>query len=867
MRTLHRITRGVRALFTRSEDEAELREELRAFYQASVADKLAKGMSGAQAERAARLELGSAPAIEDWVRDAGWESRLESVWQDVRYAVRTLVRNPRFAALAILTFALGIGVTLAIFTLADGMLFRPLPFADPARLVMIQTYAPRTGQAYNRVLGVDFDGLRSAHSGIDGIATASAVAPFTMLSADGPVALTSTVATPNLLELLGVPPHLGRRLGPGDETGTPQPVMLSHAAWHRHFGGDPAVIGRTLRFEEGPVQVVGVLPTTFFPPIQGWRVSGDVFSVRARASTGASPTAGVMSPVARLRPGVSTEAAQAEADVVVRQAMQQHPKTDQGRAVRVAPLQYALFEPNRSVLWILVAAAAGVLLITSINLANLLLARGAAREKEIGIRSAIGGSRARIIRQLTIESLALGLLSAIVALVIASTTFGALSQYVPARDHLVDPQVGARTIGVALLLGIGTSLIFGLAPAARLASRDAHLALRETRRMAGRTWHILRAGGVLVTAEVALCLIMLTGTGLMVNSLVRQRTVDLGFDPDGIRSTTVRTPEGVQGPAAFDLHLQALAELRKVPRMAAAGIDILQVGRMAPMTGIREGVLEGAGVWSVTDDYFATLGIPLIVGREFTADEVARAHPVTVISESVARRLWPTGGAVGRTLEAERLPPLRVVGVARDVRNGYGGPVQVSIYRPIEREGFRTLTLVMRSADEKAAAATLARTIVQRLEPRAMVGEARPLTEMLDAGIVDARFQTGLFGLFGLVGLAVAAIGVYSVMAQVVVQRTFEFGVRHALGASSCQLMAVVLREASVPLVAGVVLGLAGAYLLSSQLQALLYGIRPQDPLTFIAVSLVLLAAGLVAAWIPARRAARVDPLIALRAQ
>jgi predicted permease len=510
MRALSRLASGLTSLVRRRQHDADLDAELRTFLQASIDAKIAEGMTPDQAARAARLELGSPAAVRDWVRDVGWESWVVSVGQDARYACRMLRRASGFTAAAIGTLALGMGTTLAIFTLADGMLFRPLPYQDPEQLALIHGYSPQRGQAYSRVARVDFEQLRTQHGGLAGVATVARDSPLTWLGSAGAESIPTVSGTPNLLALLGVGAHLGRPLRAGDELADPRPIMLTFEAWERRFGADPSVIGRTLVFDQMRTEVIGILPRNFAFPVQSSVARGDILMVKPLdPTTAADPRAGVFTPIARLKPGVSFERAQGEADLLVRRAALQFPETPQDRAVRVANLQFALFELNRPLLWLLLGAAGAVMLIVCVNLANLLLAHGRCREREIGIRTAIGASRGRVARQLLVESLVLGLLAAVAALALAALAFELVATGIPPRYQLVTLRPDARTFGFALLLSLVASALFGVVPALRLAAADPATAIRETRRTGIGRLRFLKAGAPLVTVEVALCVILL----------------------------------------------------------------------------------------------------------------------------------------------------------------------------------------------------------------------------------------------------------------------------------------------------------------------------------------------------------------------
>jgi predicted permease len=822
----------------------------------------------------------AAPGL--WARTAAGvlrqapQEHFDLLRRDVQYAVRLLRRTPGFTAVAVLTLAFGIGTNTAIFSLADGMLFRPLPFRDPGRLILVHGFETRTGTPYNFVPRIDFEQLRAQHSGIGSIAVIGNTAALTWTGIDGVESMSTSTGTPNVLEMLGVGAHVGRALRPGDESIQPIPAMLTYAAWSRRFGEDPSVVGRTLTFEQRTVQIVGVLPKRFIYPLQGSLARGELLMVAdLPAGEAADPRAGVWSPVARLKPGISIEQAQSEADVLIQRAARQFPETQQDRAVRIANLQFALFELSRPLLWLLVGAASCVLLIACANLGTLLMARAAVREREIGIRVAIGAGRGRIIRQLFVEALVLGGLSGIVALLIGWLTFRTLIPHVPSFYRLLPETLDTRAMVFTAVASVVASLLFGLFPALSLSRHDPGTSIREGRRLGPRPGGLMKAGGPLVAVEVALGFILFTGTALTVNSLVRMRTVDLGFEPTRVFPLGLGSPSNLATrfptPAArYDFFDQLLQSVRRLPNVQAAGaIDLLPWSGARPMRVLRKSRQPGIGVWTITPGYFQAAGIPILLGQDFTDDDVRQNAAVAIVNATVARLLWPGESALGKMLDADADRQRRVIGVVKDVRSGYGGTAEAAVYWPMTREGFRMMTVLARSAGDPDALAVAMRTTAQQLDPRLLVGRVgrpQPVSVMLDRTIAAARFETLLFSLFGVLGLIVTTIGVYGLMAFWVATRTREMGVRLALGADAAKLKSIVLKRASIPLAVGLGAGFIGAFVLTRRLESLLFEITPHDPATLAAVVAVLLAAGLGAAYIPARRAARVDPIVTLRA-
>jgi putative ABC transport system permease protein len=789
--------------------------------------------------------------------------------RDVRYAFRLMGKYRGFTFVAVLTLALGVGVNTAIFSLADGILFRPLPFREPHRLALIQPFDAKTGTVYGRVDRVDVEQIAAHHGGLEGLALMERGRTYTWIGSDGAESISTTQVTANLLGVLGVGAHAGRPLTPGDERVEPRPAMLTYGAWRSRFGGDPTAVGRTIAFEERTLQIVGVLPPRFIVPLQGPLAKGDLLVPEPDdpASVG-NPKAGTWWPVVRLKPGVSLETAQGRIDLLMRRSVEQFPELGANRRLRIIDLQFGLFELSRPLLWLLIGASGFVLLIAFTNLASLLMARGTARQQEVGIRAAVGASRWRIIRQLLIESQVIAAAGAAAGLLLAAWAFQLIASQLPAGYYRLVPEgLDAR----AMVFGVCSSLLcgalFSMVPALRLSmpNLDAALRGRRTRASAGTT----RAGAVLVAAEVALGLVLLSGAGLMANSLVRARTVNLGFEPSRAVVMTLLPPHSryPSPEQRFALNMALLASVRDIPGVSAAGaIDSVQVGGIAPPVGLGAGAPREGGLWSVTPGYFAAMQMPILEGRDFTAREGRGDLRVALVNETAAALFWPgERPVVGRVLRLEKQEPLEVIGVVKDVRYGYGLGGAPSVYRPATAAA-RMLSIVARASGDPSAVAAMMRAAGQRLDPRLVIMRPNTLATLLGSDIADTRFQTTLFTLFASLGLLLTAIGIYGVIAFWVGGRTRELGIRLALGAEPSALRRLVLVQAAPPVLGGLAVGFAGAFVLTRQLQGLLYEITPHDPVTLAAAVLILLAVAVGAAYVPARRGSRVDPVIALKA-
>lgn len=735
---------------------------------------------------------------------------------------------------------------------------------------MIKGLSKRTGQTFTRVNRVDFEQIQTHHSGIDGIALLEQGRSFTWVGSDGAESISSTQASPNLLGILGIGAALGRPLGPGDEVAEPRPAMLTYSAWRRRFGADPSAVGRTITFDEGRMKIVGVLPPRFIFPFPGLLFDGDLLILSAPdPSEVGNPKAGVWTPIARLKAGVSIAQAQAEIDTLVRRAAQQYPETSQDRALRVSQLQFALFEVSRPLLWILVSASAFVLLIACSNLASLLMARGTGRQREIAIRAAIGAGRCRLIRQLLVESLVLSVLGAAVGVLMGASVFEILSTQVPPRYRLVPEELDLRAIAFAFSAAVACCALFGTVPALRLSMANLESALRRGPSDPNAS-SAVRAGTLLIAAEATLGMILLCGAGLMVNSFVRARTVELGFEPSRAILLNVNAPRSRYPTQQhrFDFQMTLLDRVRQVPGVLdAGGIDSPQTGGFAPPRGLGAGIPRDSGLWSVTPGYFAAMRMSIADGRDFTARESQGDVPVAILNQTAAAFFWPGQRAIGRVLRLEKQPPMEIVGIVSDVRYGYGRSAVASVYRPVVPADFRMLFVVARVSGDVSAAAARIRTEAQRLDPHLVVARPDTIASSLHKGFADSRFQTTLFGLFAGLGLALAAIGIYGVIGYWVIGRTREMGIRLALGAAPRDLRRLVVRQAMLPVMLGLSTGLLAAFALTRQLESLLYEITPHDPTTLAAAAVLLLTVGLIAAYVPARRASRVDPLVALRAE
>jgi predicted permease len=868
------LWRRLRDWLRRDQLTDELGEELR-FHETLLArDRRAEGMNADEATWAARRQMGNRTAITEETRSL-WSLRwLDDAAQDVRIAARSLRRTPVFTAVAVLTLALGVGANSAVFSVVRGALLRPLPFRDPGRLLLL-SYQQRIGSTWGvpGLLDRHFDIVRQRARSFEAMATFT-MRQATLTRAGDPARLGVVGVSPDFFTVLGVPPALGRLFDSTEIAGAGAPVaVLSDALWRRRFAGDSAVLGRTATIDGTPFAIVGVMPARFaFPPDAQLWVPADMRI---------NPHLAEMRPVmGRLRPGVTVAQASAEFEALSRQFSLIPDEHREEMAARIYPLNTFLVGASQRSLFMLMGAVAFVLLIACANVANLLLMRGAVRRNEVAIRTALGAGRGRLVRQALTESTVLFLLGAAAGVPVALAGMRGLLALAPAgmiprtEDIRMDAGVLLFTFGVALVTG----LIFGLAPALAATARESPSSPGAgTRVTAGRG----RLRGGLVVAEVALALMLLTGAGLMLRSFQRLRTIDLGFHPAHVMSMTVDLPETKYRDAAAmqAFHDRTLAALTELPQtLAAAAVNWRPLGA-AQIVGTF--TVEGqphpdmsVSKPVVSPAYFRAMGITVLRGREFTGQDDARAPRVAIVSRSFAQRFWPGADAVGRRISMEDHPGaddwLTVVGVVADVRQERltEGPV-AAIYQPYRQVTFTYflshMSFVARTDAAPGAYASAMRAALRDIDPDQPAQEVAPLETLTATQRLEPLFQARLLTAFSLLALVLAAVGIYGLLAYGVVERTREIGIRMALGAATGRVIRMILARTLLLAGLGVVLGAGGALALTRALSGFLFDTSPTDPLTFCAVAALLLVVALGAGLVPARRATRVNPVLALR--
>jgi putative ABC transport system permease protein len=800
--------------------------------------------------------------------------------QDITFALRHFLSQPAFTIVALLTLAIGIGATTAIFSAVNAVVLEPLPLPSPDRLVNVyEDYRGRPGG----VSAGNFTDARAAATTFEGLAAAQ-YSSFNLSREDSAERITGARVTASFFDVFAVRPALGRAFTAAeDEPGHEQVVVLSHRLWMRRFGADPSIVGADVRLGGRPFRVLGVMPASFDLTADSEELWVPIAFTAERKATHDEHYLTVFG---RLKPGVSREQALGELTRIAQVIRTQFPRDAQELGFQVISMTDDVVGDYRARLFVLLGAVGFVLLIACGNLANLLLARGAARSGELAIRAALGAGRARIVRQLLTESVLLAMFASVLGLALAQMGIRAMVAFsppgVPRLDQArLDGIVLFFTAGVALL----SALIFGLAPAVRAAKTDLQTALRESGRGSGGVRDRLRT--LLIVGEIALALLLLSGASLLIQSALALQRVPPGFKPDRVLSARLSLPAEQYGAAdrAQQTFESILEQARAIPGVEAAAVTS-QVPRGRGGNGnglVPEGRIQDAAhsiasrLRMVTPGYLEAMGIPIIRGRALNDRDRRGAQKVMVISEALARAAWPGEDPIGRRISCCEKDAdggfKTVVGVAGDVRsNAPGDAPTPEFYLPIAQipvEAWnwiqRTMYVVIRTKGDPASAAEPLRGIVRRIAPDVPLFDVRTMEERLGASLSTARFNMLLLTLLGAIGLLLAAIGIYGVIGYFVSRRTQEIGVRMALGATRADVVRLVVRQATLPVAAGLVLGVVASVALTGVLQAQLFGVSARDPLTLAGVAVLLGCVGLIASLVPARRAASVNPTQALR--
>jgi len=875
----HTLPLRLRSLFRRNQVEQDLSEELQYHLDQKTQEYLAAGLPLDEARRKARREFGGIEQSKENCRDARRVSYIQDFLQDLSFGLRLLRTSPGFALVAILTLALGIGANTAIFSVIHGVLLQPLPFLKQDQLMMLWE-KDRSGTRSNTSWATFMDWNRLNHS-FTGIAAVSFWSP-TFIGTRDAETLNGFRVSSALFDLMGVKFAEGRNFLPSEDVrGSNFVVILSYGFWQRRFGGDSAVVGKSVQLGSRTYTVVGVLPADF-PSVLSFdpRKPADIYTPLAYDATlpYACRDCRHLRAFARLREGVSATHAEAEMNQISANLFREYPTEYSASGVILTPLKDYLVGDVKTALWVLLGSVGFVLLIACVNVANLLLAWAARRQREVALRAALGAHRTRMVRQFVTESLLLSLLGGGFGLVLAWSGVVLLQRVrlanLPRLQNVhIDAWTFAFTFGICLLTG----LAFGLLPAFRASKLDLNESLKESgKTTAGRERHRLRSA--LVLADVALALLLLTGAGLMMKSFVRLLEVKPGFDSSHTLTLTVALwgPKSEDAPAVafFD---QVLQKVQALPGVKSAGIvSQLPLGGNLDMYGVH---VEGktlpnpeedpsADRYSITPGYLRAMRIPILRGREFDQRDVATSPWVALVNESMARRFWPGENPIGKRFRmGDTKGPWRtVVGVAGDVlHRGLDAPHTLQIYLPNTQFTDSLVILAVRTSNDPASLAAAARSEIAALDPQVPISAIATMDEVVSASVENQRFGALLFLLFGAIALLLTAVGIYGVISYGVAQRTHEIGIRLALGAGRQQVLGMIVGEAMRPALLGAALGLCAAFGLTRLLTRLLYNVKPTDPPIFAGVLLLLIGVALLASYIPARRATRVDPMVALR--
>ena len=855
--------------------DADFEDEIQTHLAMLVDDNLRRGVPPEDARRIARMTLGGLAQVKESRRAQRGLPGLDALGQDVRYGLRSMRRNPGFTMITVLTLAIGIGANTAIFSVVNAVLLRPLPYRDAGRLAMLWTDDPKHDVREEGVSYANFEDWRAMSRSFEDMAIVSRNHPVTLTGDDPPQHVEAAVVSGGFFALLGVQPEAGRTFTGEDVQTRASTIVLSHGFAQRAFAGSAAAVGRTLAVDGRPWTVVGVMPAAFQLPsadVEFWvqltslpawtRIRRERFTDWGRV-------------VGRLKPRVTLVAAQAELTVIgSRLAAAYSPPAPgagdfAGFGVNIVPLATQITGRDLPLaLWVLFGAVLFVLLIACTNVASLLLARGAARQREIAVRQALGAARTRIFRQLLTESLLLAGLAGALGLALAVGGVRALTVLGPGHaprleEVRIDPRVLLFTLGALMVAGV----LFGFAPALRL-SRATGLGGGASDTSPGGN----RLRGSFVIIELALSAMLLCGAGLLIRSFLRVQAIDPGFRREHVLTMRVDAPGSAHQVAAF--YQEVIARVAAVPGVEAAGVieDVLQ--RRNPDYGITiEGrttpPAEPLSADAITPGCFRALGVQIVKGRLF-ADRDRGGIPVAVVNETMARHVWPGEDPIGKRFRDADAPPTdswyTVIGVVTDMRRqGLEREPIGQIFWPHFERSAPTMDLVVRTAADPLRLATAVRHAVQTLDKHTPVFAISTLEQRVDASLSPRRFESVLLGLLSSIALALAAIGLYGLMHYSVAQRTREIGIRMALGAKGGDVVRMILRQGALVAAAGLGAGLAAALLVTRLLARLLFEVTPTDPVTFALVPAVTAVIALLACCVPARRAARIDPLVALR--
>src|SRR5580700_1597786 len=881
MRFVQSFSNWLRSLFRRNTAEQELGRELRFHVERQEQENLVAGMSPEEARRAALREFGGVEQVKEECRDTYRANYLENLAKDIRHGLRMLQKSPSFTFFAVAVLALGIAANSAIFSIADNVLVRPLPYRDSNRLVMVWEDASAYGFPRDTPAPGNFADWKSRNQVFEDMAAISD-ASLNLTGSGNPEDLLGKWATANLFSVLGVTPALGRDFRPEDDIpGAPHVAILSHGLWLRRFGGDPQIVGREISLNYQKCTVVGVMARGVqFPDSKTEIWIPAQFTKELLADHGSH----YLSVLARLKSGVSLKTANANLATIASELEKEHPDSNAKVGAFAVPLREEIAGDVRPAILMLVGAVCFVLLIACANVANLLLSRAAGRRRELAMRLALGATRGRVIQQMLTESILLALFAGAVGLLLSVWGTKFLAALIPAGiAPMMSTGVDGRVLFFTLAISLGTGIVFGIIPASRVSQFHLAYSLKQggSRNGVGSGGHRLR--DALVISEVALAIVLLTGAALMIRSLQNLYHLDPGFRADHV--LVMRTPlprqkyEAFAARAAF--YEQVLERVEGLPGVVAAGYTTwVPLTNAGGATGITiEGKPEPApadvlvpNIRIISRDYTRALRMKLMEGRLFESRDAAGTLPVALINQTMARNYWTGEDPAGKRFKvggySEKSPWLTVIGIVGDVHQaGLAVPARAEMYLPYQQEdlGFEPEYLAVRTAGDPMALGEIVRQQIWAVDKEQPVAGMMPLEDLVDENLASRKMQATLLSGFAGLALLLVTLGIYAVLSFAVTQRTQEIGVRVALGAQPGDVLRMIFSQGFRLFLMGAALGLAAAFVLSRALVHLLFGVSAYDPASFAGVTILLAAVALLACYVPARRATRVDPLIALR--
>lgn len=877
MKTLRAFFLRLRNLLYRDKLDRDPNNELASHLELHNADNLCSGMTPEEARRDALIRHGRLEQTKESVRDLRGLPFLGTLLQDLRFGLRTLRKSPSFTAVAVLTLALGIGANSAIFSVVDAILLRPLPYPQPEQLVRIWESSGRYDSSRNVVNALNFLDWRDHSQSFESMAAISTT--MTNLSSHGqPVAVQGMQVSPEFFSILRIAPFLGRTFTPADGIpGQDNSVILSYGIWQRQFGADQTVIGQKIGIDGLPHQIIGVLPKGFTFP----KIKAEVWTPLPLARTEEWKSGRFLTTIARLKPGISIAQAQQDMLRIADYTAQARPDFNKNRSANVVPMLEDATQGVRQSLWVLLAAVGFLLLIACANVANLLLMRGTGRMREMAIRSTLGAARSRIIRQLLAESLLLSAAGMLVGLLFAHLGLSGLLALIPQNAPLPRSEpisIDGRVLLFTLFASLFTVVIFGLVPAVRLSLVNPQSALRQGNLGCGVGGHqTLRRG--FIVAELALALLLSVGASLMLRSFVRLTAVDPGFHPEHVLTMHIWT-----SPSRYNDNLKRaqyvdriLTEIRNTPGVAAAGsthflplTERISGSCFAPADQPAPTPAESpsAQFLIISPGYFQTMGTSLLSGRDFEARDTFDSSPVAIVNHAFVERYFPGQEILGKQLHVcwTIKKPVEIVGIVADARQAHlQDSPEPTIFLSNSQAPMYFATLVVRATGDPLGIAHSALAAIHRVDPDQAVSDIQAMETVFSDSVSNPRFQAILLLLFAGLAVALATIGVYGVVSYSVSQRWNEIGIRAALGARSADIVGLVLREVLALSGIALLLGLAGSLAMSRVIQSLLFEVKPTDPATLALGCLAVVVVSALAAALPARRAARVDPMSALR--